>query len=92
MIKPNTKYMEKYLSNLKGQSANREAMHLAMQPALGGLGEAVAQQVSGEGFKLGEVALETIAELPGGTAEIGIGLALEGRRERKEAELEKLKE
>ena len=65
---------------------------LAMQPALGGLGEAVAQQVSGEGFKLGEVALETIAELPGGTAEIGIGLALEGRRERKEAELKKLKE
>jgi hypothetical protein len=64
---------------------------LAMQPALGGLGEAVAQQVSGEGFKLGEVALETIAELPGGTAEIGIGLALERRRERKEAELEKLK-
>ena len=65
---------------------------LAMQPALGGLGEAVAQQVSGQEFKLGEVALETIAELPGGTAEIGIGLALEGRRERKEAELEKLKE
>ena len=38
------------------------------------------------------VALETIAELPGGTAEIGIGLALEGRRERKEAEVEKLKQ
>ena len=65
---------------------------LAMQPALGGLGEAVAQQVAGEEFKLGEIALETIAEIPGGTAEIGIGLALEGRRERKEAEVKALKE
>ena len=63
---------------------------LALQPSAGGLGEALAQQVSGEGFKLGEVALEMIAEIPGGTVQTGIGLALEGRRERKEAEVEAL--
>ena len=63
-----------------------------MQPGFGGLGEAVAQQVAGEEFKLGEIALETIAEIPGGTAEIGIGLTLNARRERKEAEVKALKE
>ena len=56
---------------------------LALQPAAGGLGEAVAQQVAGEGFQLGPVALEFIAEIPGGTAETGIGLALANRRENK---------
>lgn len=61
---------------------------LALQPFAGGLGEAVAQQVSGEGFKLGPVALEFIAEIPGGTAETGIGLALANRRENKILELE----
>lgn len=37
-FKPNTKYMEKYLSHLKGQSASKEAMHLAMQPAMRAIG------------------------------------------------------
>ena len=61
---------------------------LALQPFAGGLGEAVAQQVSGEGWKLGPVALEAIAEIPGGTVETGIGLALANRRENKILELE----
>ena len=61
---------------------------LALQPAAGGLGEAVAQQVAGEEFQLGPVALEFIAEIPGGTAETGIGLALANRRENKILELE----
>ena len=61
---------------------------LALQPAAGGLGEAVAQQVAGEGFQLGPVALEFIAEIPGGTAETGIGMALANRRENKIIELE----
>lgn len=37
-FKPQTKYMEKYLSHLKGMNTNREAMHLAMQPALKTIG------------------------------------------------------
>ena len=37
-FKPNTKYMEKYLSHLKGITTNREAQHLAMQPALKTIG------------------------------------------------------
>ena len=37
-FKPQTKYMEKYLSHLKGMNTNREAMHLAMQPALRNIG------------------------------------------------------
>ena len=61
---------------------------LALQPFAGGLGEAVAQQVSGEGWKLGPVALEAIAEIPGGTVETGIGLSLANRRENKILELE----
>jgi len=61
---------------------------LALQPLAGGVGEAVAQQVAGEEFQLGPVALEFIAEIPGGTAETGIGLALANRRENKILELE----
>ena len=37
-FKPQTKYMEKYLSHLKGITTNREAQHLAMQPALKTIG------------------------------------------------------
>ena len=31
---PQTDYMKKYLSYLRGRSSDREVMHLAMQPAL----------------------------------------------------------
>ena len=37
-FKPQTKYMEKYLSHLKGITTDREAQHLAMQPALRTIG------------------------------------------------------
>ena len=64
---------------------------LVLQPGLGGLGEAVAQKVSGQEFKLGEVALEMIAEVPGGTLQTGLGLILQDAKDKKAAAL-KVKE
>ena len=56
---------------------------LAMQPALGGVGEYAAQKVAGQKLKMGDVILETLAEGPTGAMEVGLGLFLEGRKERK---------
>ena len=64
---------------------------LVLQPGLGGLGEAVAQQVAGEEFKLGEVAMEMIGEVPGGTIQTGLGLVLQDAKDKKGAAL-KVKE
>ena len=46
-FKPQTKYMEKYLSHLKVITTNREAQHLAMQPALKTIG-AESRKTNGE--------------------------------------------
>ena len=35
---PNLKYMEKYISNLRGKQSDREVYHMAMQPALRNIG------------------------------------------------------
>ena len=47
---------------------------LVIQPTLGGTGEFAAQIASGQDVKLGEILLEGVAEIPGGTFEIGLGL------------------
>ena len=62
---------------------------LVIQPGLGGLGEAAAQKAAGEEFQLGQVALEIVAEVPGGTVETGLGVMM---RNRKMAKEERLKE
>tara|TARA_R110002020_G_scaffold475767_1_gene712222 strand:- start:111 stop:5813 length:5703 start_codon:yes stop_codon:yes gene_type:complete len=63
---------------------------LAIQPALGGLGEYTAQKVAGQDFKLGDIALEVVAEVPGGTVETGIGLLVDKKRQQKQQELKDL--
>jgi hypothetical protein len=47
-FKPQTDYMKKYLSYLRGRTADREVMHMAMQPqlrAIGGQGREMQRQV-----------------------------------------------
>ena len=53
---------------------------LGIQPTLGGLGEYAAQKVAGQEFSLGDIGLEMFAEIPGGTAEIGVGLLVDQKR------------
>ncbi len=54
---------------------------LAIQPSLGSLGEYAAQKASGQEFKLGEVLLEGVAELPGGTIETALGTMIRNEGE-----------
>tara|TARA_R110002020_G_scaffold175026_1_gene366936 strand:- start:106 stop:6081 length:5976 start_codon:yes stop_codon:yes gene_type:complete len=61
---------------------------LAIQPSLGAFGEFAAQKVAGQETDMGAVIMEGLAEGPTGAIEVGLGVALEGRKQRKIQEAE----
>ena len=60
---------------------------LAIQPASGALGEFAAQKVAGQDLKIADIALEAVAEVPGGIAEINLGLLVDAKRTQQEKKI-----
>ena len=55
--KPQTDYMKKYLSYLRGRQANKEVMHLAMQPQLRAVGQQGRQMQRQVGYDVAKTGL-----------------------------------
>ena len=55
--KPQTDYMKKYLSYLRGRQANKEVMHMAMQPQLRAVGQQGRQMQQQVGYDVAKTGL-----------------------------------
>jgi len=55
--KPQTDYMKKYLSYLRGRQANRDVMHMAMQPQLRAVGQQGRQMQQQVGYDVAKTGL-----------------------------------
>ena len=55
--KPQTDYMKKYLSYLRGRQANKEVMHMAMQPQLRAVGQQGRQMQRQVGYDVAKTGL-----------------------------------
>jgi hypothetical protein len=55
---PQTDYMKKYLSYLRGRSANKEVLHMAMQPQLRAIGKQGRQMQRQVGYDVAKSGLE----------------------------------
>ena len=66
----------KFLAGSKGvrSAIARGGAEFGTQAGLGGSGEAIAQQVAGDEYNPSAIALEALAEVPGSSAEIGLGV------------------
>ena len=56
--KPQTDYMKKYLSYLRGRSANKEVLHMAMQPQLRAIGRQGREMQRQVGYDVAKSGLE----------------------------------